>query len=701
MNRLRLKQYITSVLLLVLAMQMLSFGVAAQLRNSDSKTSAISKVKQEEAEDFSPKRKIAPDLEEKTEEAFHGIRADEIQKVIIQLKSETQLNESLGDLNATDRDSMFAREVQANNDKKGLIVSDLVNVGGRLKKAFNNLGLVSAELPLSQIRELIKSENVAYVSPDSEIQSFGHIGSTTGYFIPGISDKGDSDSNTWLAGGVGHIAVIDSGMDNQHSLLNWQVGGSPLSKIKYSKDFTGQNITGDPYGHGSHVASMFAGDAAVSNSAYQGVAPASNLINLRVLNSTGQGTASNLIAALDWAVANKTVWNIRVINMSLGTAAKDSYKNDPLCLAARRAVNAGIVVVASAGNFGKDLLGNKLYGTIGSPGIEPSVITVGASNTLGTDYRSDDSVASFSSRGPTRGYVTLTNGARKYDNLIKPDLVAPGNKLIGARGYYNGTENLLARSYTTLRTGSAAANTEKVMYLSGTSMAAPVVAGAASLLIQTNPNLTPNLVKAILMYSAQPLNGYSSIEQGAGQLNIDGAVRIARLVKTTMPTTNGTALLNGALPTSQSSNFWGATVYWGKGVMTNHGFLYGNDLMNKWQGMYGNGVLVGDGTPFSGSTLTKSTTLTSGTLSLYQGAIKNNGVLVGDGTMFMTSNTLGRTESPFYANGVLVGDGVLKDFGVLVGDGVLIGDGVLVGDGGAYSTQALLGDNTACMLPAP
>ena len=141
------------------------------------------------------------------------------------------------------------------------------------------------------------------------------------------------------------------------------------------------------------------------------------------------GNASHVIAAIDWAIANKATYNIRVINMSLGTPAVDSYTVDPLCLAARRAFNAGIVVVASAGNNGKDSLGNKQYGSIGSPGIEPSVITVGAANTFGTDSRSDDTVATFSSRGPTRGYKTVS-GVRKYDNLIKPDLVAPGNKII-------------------------------------------------------------------------------------------------------------------------------------------------------------------------------------------------------------------------------------------------------------------------------
>ncbi len=118
--------------------------------------------------------------------------------------------------------------------------------------------------------------------------------------------------------------------------------------------------------------------------------------------------------------------------MSLGTFAIDSYKNDPLCRAARRLVDAGIVVVAAAGNNGKDSAGQKLYGHIHSPGNEPSVITVGATNTFGTDVRSDDTVTTYSSRGPTAATATDANGFKRYDNLIKPDLVAPGNKLIAA-----------------------------------------------------------------------------------------------------------------------------------------------------------------------------------------------------------------------------------------------------------------------------
>src|SRR5947199_7749960 len=109
--------------------------------------------------------------------------------------------------------------------------------------------------------------------------------------------------------------------------------------------------------------------------------------------------------------------------MSLGVPPKASYKNEPLGLGVRRVVKAGVVVVVAAGNSGKSSTGQKVYGTIHSPGIEPSAITVGASNSYGTDDRSDDSVTSYSSRGPTRSYSTDTSGVRHYDHLIKPDLV--------------------------------------------------------------------------------------------------------------------------------------------------------------------------------------------------------------------------------------------------------------------------------------
>jgi subtilisin family serine protease len=153
---------------------------------------------------------------------------------------------------------------------------------------------------------------------------------------------------------------------------------------------------------------------------------------LRVLNSQGTGTVSAVLGALNWVMSNRSTYNIRVVNMSLGMRAVDSYKNDPVCKAVRSLVDAGVVAIAAAGNSGKNSAGQKVYGQIHSPGNEPSAITVGASNTYGTDARNDDTVTTYSSRGPTRGYWTDTYGTKHYDNLIKPDIVAPGNKLVSA-----------------------------------------------------------------------------------------------------------------------------------------------------------------------------------------------------------------------------------------------------------------------------
>src|SRR5204862_1036211 len=186
--------------------------------------------------------------------------------------------------------------------------------------------------------------------------------------------------------------------------------------------------------HGTHVASIAAGSGVVASGAYLGVAPAAKIINLRVLDSQGLGATSTVLAGLDWVMQNRNnpAYNIRVVNLSLGTPSVDSYLYDPLCQAVRRLVDAGIVVVAAAGNQGKDAQGSKLYGLIHSPGNDPSVITVGASNTFGTDARNDDTMTTYSSRGPTRSFWTDASGVNHHDNLIKPDLVAPGNKIVSA-----------------------------------------------------------------------------------------------------------------------------------------------------------------------------------------------------------------------------------------------------------------------------
>src|SRR6185295_1470975 len=168
--------------------------------------------------------------------------------------------------------------------------------------------------------------------------------------------------------------------------------------------------------------------------------------------------------------------NIRVINLSLGHIPYESADTDPLTLACRKAVKAGLVVVAAAGNYGQDSNKKIVFGGISSPGNEPSVITVGAMKSWGTDSRSDDTVANYSSRGPT--YI---------DKLIKPDIMAPGSNVVSVM---SSGWNTLVREYPSIKVDN------NNMVLSGTSMAAGVVTGAVAEMLEKNPYLTPNTVKA-------------------------------------------------------------------------------------------------------------------------------------------------------------------------------------------------------------
>ena len=162
------------------------------------------------------------------------------------------------------------------------------------------------------------------------------------------------------------------------------------------------------------------------------MAPGASSVNLKALGADGSGDTADVINAIDWAVANHRAYNIRIINLSLGHPVLESYLDDPLCQAAQRAVDAGILVVAAAGNFGKTQDGRPVVGGIVSPGNTPAVLTVGAVNAKATARRSDDVMATYSSRGPT-----------SIDGVLKPELVAPGNRIAAAAA----PGSYLARTY--------------------------------------------------------------------------------------------------------------------------------------------------------------------------------------------------------------------------------------------------------------
>jgi len=558
------------------------------------------------------------------------------------------------------------------------VTASLEMQGASIDRIYTSFPALSMSAPVNSIATIAQDSAVKYISLDKPTQISGHLTTTTGAEL--ARSYGTPTSGPLTGTGI-TIAILDSGISSaHHSFLS--------NRIVAEVDMTGEDRTDDPFGHGTHVASIAAGNSHISNGYYTGIAPDANLANVRVLDSNGQGSASSAIAGIDWCLQNRWTYNIRVLNLSLGAVASDSYQYDPLCQAVRTAIDAGLVVCIAAGNTGKDADGNKIYGAIHSPGIEPSAITVGAANTFGTDDRSDDQIASYSSRGPTRGFWTDLNGINHYDNLIKPDLVAPGNKILEAESPGN---ELLNRK-PSLDSENSVFGPHKMMYMSGTSMATPVVAGAAALLLQANPNLTPNLVKALLEYTAQPLAGFSNFDQGAGELNIEGAVRLAKLVKSNASFLGvGDDLLNDSAP-EQSTTIAGSTFVWGGGLIQRWNFLYGSSLILKKQGIYDNGTLLTDGTLISEGTLVANGSLLSDGTLLSQGALLSDGTYLSDGSLL--------------ADGTMLSDSTLMSDGTLISDGTLCSDSYLAdstdpSSAMASAMSALAGDDGPATPPAP
>jgi len=269
------------------------------------------------------------------------------------------------------------------------VAGKIKELGGEVRGHFRNVGVMVVDLPLGAVDSLAEVEGLDYLAPDRPVTGLAsQLETTTGAALV----YGGTTSLWNFSGidgsGVG-VAVLDSGIDPSHVDLRDETKG--IRRVVFSWDFTGRGSLDDPYGHGTHIAGIIAGDGSASYAAgrdYTGMAPGASLINFKVLDERGHGYISSVVAAIDQAISLRNVYNIKVINLSLAAPPIDSYVNDPMCRAVERAARAGIVVVAAAGNFGQDQNGNKVYGGITSPGISPSAITERIVCRISSDPRS-------------------------------------------------------------------------------------------------------------------------------------------------------------------------------------------------------------------------------------------------------------------------------------------------------------------------
>ena len=380
----------------------------------------------------------------------------------------------------------FAVIVQGDKGRSSADVADRVLSGkGNVKRAFRSVNGAAAEVTGEQLLDLARDPHVAVITRDAALRTSAYEDNEIWRDSVGARPLWSDAFSSVMPPA---IAIVDSGIDASKAD---DFGSRVVARVNFSS--LEPSTTGDPSGHGTMVAGVAAG-AAVG---HRGVAPNAPLVDVRVAASTGEARTSDVLAGVDWILANKAQHNIGVANFSLGGGRETSFQYDPLDKAVEKLWLSGVVVVASAGNQGSATGPVKL----GAPANDPFVITVGAVDTDGTAWRLDDDRAPWSAYG------------RTADGFAKPELSAPGRFMVmpvpaGAAIPARMPDRLLGTGY---------------MWMSGTSFAAPVVSGAAAQLLARRPGLTPDQVKGALMASANRLR---SAGTGIGEVNVAGAVGV-------------------------------------------------------------------------------------------------------------------------------------------------------------------------------
>jgi serine protease AprX len=363
---------------------------------------------------------------------------------------------------------------------------------GAVRAPLPIVGGVAATLSPREVRVLSHDPSVGAVTLDrvGRFDTFSFDTTTSGSNFVASTGAGQAWQQGDTGQGIG-VAVIDTGMSPMPDTAG---------RVVWGPDLSGEGTLVDNYGHGTVMGSIIAGNGADSASnpggAYTGIAPKATVVAVKTAGRNGTVDVSTVLQAMSWVAAYRNQYNIRVLNLSWGTPSTQSPSVDPLDFAVERLWKLGIVVVVSAGNSGPNA------GTITKPGDDPVVLTAGAVDDKQNSDPLDDSIPSWSSRGPTA------------QGLVKPDVVAPGRYITAQRAFGSYIE----------QTYPKALYSPSYIRGSGTSQAAAVTSGLAALLIQAHPTWTPDQVKAALMHTASPIAGVASTSQGAGRVNLTAAL---------------------------------------------------------------------------------------------------------------------------------------------------------------------------------
>jgi serine protease AprX len=374
--------------------------------------------------------------------------------------------------------------IQVAADTAWTVAADLTSAGATDVTAFDSVNVVSARLNRQALATIATDRSVLRATTDARVAAVGggrnskdldKVGSASTKDSIGIAAINAADAWSLTTGAGVVVALMDTGISAHPDL--------PSGKVIGRVDLANDGALGlDPAGHGTHLAGIIAGHGAT----FRGVAPDALLVDIRVLDESGEGTLRNVVAGFDWLLKNRAALRIRVLNLSFGTTQTSSYHTDLLSALAESAWFAGVTVVAAAGNDGAD------RGTISTPGTDPFIITAGSFDDQGTPSEQDDRESAFSSRGPT------------MDGFTKPDVLAPGRRVVSLRAA--GSQIAPVVTGHGAAQGGTSANSLYTR-MSGTSVSSAMVSGVAALVLSFHASYTPTNTKGAILAFGRGITG--------------------------------------------------------------------------------------------------------------------------------------------------------------------------------------------------